>query len=258
MSRFGLEGKTSLITGATSGIGLAIAEQFAAAGSHLILTGRRRERLLKIKDDLESNHGLQVRIFDFDIRNMTSCQAFVDQLGDDRVDILVNNAGLARGIDAVDQALVDDWEEMIDTNVKGLLYMSRLILPRMRKLNSGHVLNIGSIAGHEAYRGGAVYCASKHAVTAINASMKMDLTGTDIRVSMISPGLVNTEFSTVRFHGDTERADGVYKGMQPLTADDIADIALFIVTRPKHVDIMDVLVYPTAQSSAYLVHRDPS
>ncbi len=258
MNRFSLEGKTSLITGATSGIGLAIADQFAASGSNLILTGRRRERLLSIKDELETRHNVQVRIFDFDIRIRNSCQAFVDQLGDDRVDILVNNAGLARGTESIDQALVDDWEEMIDTNVKGLLYMSRLILPRMREQNSGHVLNIGSIAGHEAYRGGSVYCASKHAVTAINAAMKMDLTGTDIRVSMISPGLVNTEFSNVRFHGDADKAASVYKGMQPLVAEDIADIALFIVTRPKHVDIMDVLVYPTAQSSAYLVHREPS
>ncbi len=257
MSRFSLVGKTSLITGATSGIGLAIADQFAAMGCNLILTGRRRERLLTVKDDLESRHKVQVRIFDFDIRSRMSCQAFVDQLGDHHIDILVNNAGLARGTESVDQALVDDWEDMIDTNVKGLLYMSRLILPRMKDRNSGHVLNIGSIAGHEAYRGGAVYCATKHAVTAINASMKMDLTGTDIRVSMISPGLVNTEFSTVRFHGDSDRADNVYKGMQPLVAEDVADIALFIVTRPKHVDIIDVLVYPTAQSSAYLVHREP-
>ena len=139
--------------------------------------------------------------------------------------------------------------------MKGLLYMSRLFLPLIVKRKAGHVLNIGSIAGHEAYKGGSGYCASKHAVSAINTSMKMDLTGTDIRVSMISPGLVDTEFSTVRFHGDKDRATNVYKGMQPLVAEDIADIALFIVTRPQHVDIMDVLVYPTAQSSSYLVHR---
>lgn len=257
MKRRSLDGKMSLITGATSGIGLAIAEYFADSGSDLILTGRRRDRLITIKDRLESTYSVQVRIFDFDVRERTACEAFVQQLGNLDIDILVNNAGLARGTESVDQALVEDWEEMIDTNVKGLLYMSRLIIPRMRARNAGHVLNIGSIAGHEAYRGGAVYCASKHAVTAINTSMKMDLTGTAIRVSMISPGLVNTEFSTVRFHGDTDRADNVYKGMQPLTADDIADIAQFIVTRPPHVDIMDVLVYPTAQSSAYLVHREP-
>jgi 3-hydroxy acid dehydrogenase / malonic semialdehyde reductase len=257
MNRFRLDGITSLITGATSGIGLAIAKQFAASGSNLILTGRRRDRLLTIKDDLEANYGVSVRIFDFDVRLRASCEAFVSQLGNIDIDILVNNAGLARGIESVDQALVDDWDEMIDTNVKGLLYMSRLILPRMLERNSGHVLNIGSIAGHEAYRGGVGYCATKHAVSAINAAMKMDLTGTAIRVSMISPGLVNTEFSTIRFHGDTDKADNVYKGMQPLVGDDIADIALFIVTRPKHVDIIDVLVYPTAQSSAYLVHRQP-
>jgi len=255
MKPFSLDGKTSLITGATSGIGLAIADIFAASGCKLILTGRRRDRLLTIKDEIETKYGAVVRIFDFDIRQRSACEAFVNQLDGIDIDILVNNAGLARGIESVDQATIDDWEEMIDTNVKGLLYISRLILPRMVKRNSGHVVNIGSIAGHEAYRGGAGYCASKHAVAAINTSMKMDLTGTDIRVSMISPGLVNTEFSTVRFHGDVDRADSVYKGMQPLVAADIADIALFIVTRPKHVDIMDVLVYPTAQSSSYLVHR---
>jgi len=257
MKRFSLNGKTSLITGATSGIGLAIADIFAASGSDLILTGRRRDRLLIIKDEIETKYGVIVRIFDFDIRQRTACEAFVNQLVGIDIDILVNNAGLARGIESVDQAAIDDWEEMIDTNVKGLLYISRLILPGMVKRNSGHVINIGSIAGHEAYRGGVGYCATKHAVAAINTSMKMDLTGTDIRVSMISPGLVNTEFSAVRFHGDLDRADNVYKGMQPLVAEDIADIALFIVTRPKHVDIMDVLVYPTAQSSSYLVHRQP-
>jgi 3-hydroxy acid dehydrogenase/malonic semialdehyde reductase len=257
MKRFSLNGKTSLITGATSGIGLAIADIFAASGSDLILTGRRRDRLLIIKDEIETKYGVVVRIFDFDIRQRTACEAFVNQLVGIDIDILVNNAGLARGIESVDQAAIDDWEEMIDTNVKGLLYISRLILPGMVKRNSGHVINIGSIAGHEAYRGGVGYCATKHAVAAINTSMKMDLTGTDIRVSMISPGLVNTEFSAVRFHGDLDRADNVYKGMQPLVAEDIADIALFIVTRPKHVDIMDVLVYPTAQSSSYLVHRQP-
>jgi 3-hydroxy acid dehydrogenase / malonic semialdehyde reductase len=257
MNRFSLDGKTALITGATSGIGLAIANHFASSGCNLILTGRRRDRLLTIKDEIESTEGVKVRIFDFDVRQRAACEAFVEQLGDTTIDILVNNAGLARGIETVDQAQVDDWEEMIDTNVKGLLYMSRLVIPGMILRNSGHVLNIGSIAGHEAYRGGVGYCATKHAVSAINTAMKMDLTGTDIRVSMISPGLVNTEFSTVRFHGDVDRADNVYKGMEPLLADDIADIALFIVTRPKHVDIMDVLVYPTAQSSAYLVHRQP-
>jgi 3-hydroxy acid dehydrogenase / malonic semialdehyde reductase len=257
MNRFKLDGKTALITGATSGIGLAIANHFATSGCNLILTGRRRERLLTIKDQFENSYGVKVQIFDFDVQLRASCEAFVHQLGDIDIDILVNNAGLARGVASVDQALIDDWEEMIDTNVKGLLYMSRLILPRMIERNSGHILNIGSIAGHEAYRGGAGYCATKHAVAAINTSMKMDLTGTDIRVSMISPGLVNTEFSAVRFHGDVAKAESVYKGMQPLTADDIADIALFIVTRPNHVDIMDVLVYPTAQSSTYLVHRQP-
>lgn len=257
MAGFSLKGRTALVTGATSGIGEAIAAQFAAAGASLVLTGRRRERLLVLKDRLESGSDVPVRIFDFDIRDRSACEGFARHIDGTDVDILVNNAGLSRGLDPVQSADIDDWEEMIDTNVKGLLYMSRLFLPRMVARGSGHVLNIGSIAGHEAYRGGSVYCASKHAVTAINTAMKMDLTGTPVRVSMISPGLVNTEFSTVRFHGDTQRADTVYQGMTPLVADDIADIALFIVTRPPHVDIMDVLVFPTAQSSAYLVHRDP-
>jgi NADP-dependent 3-hydroxy acid dehydrogenase YdfG len=256
MSRFSLTGKSAIVTGATSGIGLAIARQFAQNGADLILTGRRRDRLITIKDEIETSHNNHVRIFDFDVRNRDACSAFVDQLGDRNIDILVNNAGLARGTDPADKADIDDWEEMIDTNVKGLLYMSRMILPRMVLNKSGHVLNIGSIAGHESYRGGVGYCASKHAVSAINTAMKLDLTGTGIRVSMISPGLVDTEFSTIRFHGDKDKANTVYKGMDPLIADDIADIALFIVTRPPHVDIMDVLVYPTAQSSSYLVHRN--
>lgn len=256
MAGFSLKGSTALITGATAGIGEAIAETFATCGADLILTGRRRDWLLVLKSKLEADHGIGVRIFDFDVSQRDACEAVAAQIADIPVDILVNNAGLARGLDPVHEADPDDWDVMIDTNIKGLLYITRCMLPGMIARGKGHVLNMGSIAGFEAYKGGVGYCATKHAVKAINTSMKMDLTGTPIRVSMISPGMVDTEFSGVRFKGDTERAARVYEGMTPLTAQDIADIALFIVTRPPHVDIMDVVVYPTAQSSSYLVHRE--
>lgn len=258
MSLTSLKGKWAIITGATAGIGLAIAQSFAQAGIHLILTARRREKLLLIKDQLETEYSIHVRIFDFDISNRASCVAFTDQISDISVDILVNNAGLGLGLDLVHEASIDDWEQMIDTNIKGLLYLSRMISPQMVERKSGHILNIGSIAGHQAYRGGAVYCATKHAVNAINTSMKMDLHGTGVRVSMISPGMVNTEFSLTRFHGDQERANAVYAGMTPLSSQDIAEIALFVVSRPSNVNIMDVIVLPTDQSSTYMVHRENS
>jgi 3-hydroxy acid dehydrogenase / malonic semialdehyde reductase len=258
MSLTSLKGKWAIVTGATAGIGLAIAQYFAQAGIHLILTARRREKLLLIKDQLEADYSVKVRIFDFDISNKSSCLAFNDQISEISVDILVNNAGLGLGLDLVHEANIDDWEQMIDTNIKGLLYLSRMISPGMVQRKSGHILNIGSIAGHQAYRGGAVYCATKYAVNAINTSMKMDLHGTGVRVSMISPGMVNTEFSLTRFHGDQERAHAVYAGMTPLSSEDIADIALFVVSRPPHVNIMDVIVLPTDQSSTYMVHRENS
>ena len=253
-----LKGKWAIITGASAGIGLAIAHYFAQAGINLILTARRNEKLLRIKEDLENSYSIQVNTFDFDITNKKACQDFADQLSDIPIHILVNNAGLGLGLDPIHEANIDDWETMIDTNVKGLLYLSRMISPGMVNRKSGHILNIGSIAGHQAYRGGAVYCATKFAVNAINTAMKMDLHGTGVRVSMISPGMVNTEFSTTRFYGDQEKANAVYSGITPLTADDIADIALFVVSRPQHVNIMDVIVLPTDQSSTYMVHRDNS
>jgi NADP-dependent 3-hydroxy acid dehydrogenase YdfG len=253
-----LKGKWAIITGASAGIGLAIAHYFAQAGINLILTARRNEKLLRIKEDLENSYSIQVNTFDFDITNKKACQDFADQLSDIPTHILVNNAGLGLGLDPIHEANIDDWETMIDTNVKGLLYLSRMISPGMVNRKSGHILNIGSIAGHQAYRGGAVYCATKFAVNAINTAMKMDLHGTGVRVSMISPGMVNTEFSTTRFYGDQEKANAVYSGITPLTADDIADIALFVVSRPQHVNIMDVIVLPTDQSSTYMVHRDNS
>ena len=250
-----LKGKQVLITGATAGIGEAAAHQFARAGCHLTLTGRRKSRLESLKNEIENISGVRVKVFSFDIRDRKACRSFTESLTDP-VDILINNAGLASGLDPVDSADFDDWDAMIDTNVKGLLNMMRLIGPSMRERNSGHIINIGSIAGHETYPKGSVYCGTKHAVKAITQAAKMDFHGTQVRVSAVSPGLVDTEFSEVRFHGDSDKARGVYSGMQPLTADDIAEIILFTASRPAHVNIMDTIVLPVDQSSSVMVHRD--
>lgn len=250
-----LKGKTALITGATSGIGKAIAEQLAALECNLIITGRRENRLKGISDDLSNRHGVQVVTGVFDVRNTEACKNFVSSL-DQEIDILVNNAGLAKGADPVQSALLEDWDDMIDTNVKALLVFTRLVTPKMIVRNSGHIINIGSMAGHEAYPGGVGYCASKFAVKAITEATKKDLHGTKIRVSMVSPGLVETEFSNVRFKGDDEKANSVYKGIDPLTADDIAEIVVFMANRPEHVNILDSIVMPVNQSSARMVHRD--
>jgi len=250
-----LRGKLALITGGSSGIGRATAKLFAQSGCKLLLTARREERLDNLKKKLEADHGVEVNYEAFDIREQAECRNFLDSL-DDPVDILVNNAGLARGVDAVYEADFDDWDTMIDTNVKGLLTMTRFVTASMKEQNSGHIINIGSTAGHEAYAGGSVYCATKHAVKAITEATKKDLHGTSVRVSMVSPGLVETEFSNVRFDGDDQRADKVYEGIEPLTAMDIAEIVHFTATRPPHVNIMDTIVYPVAQSSATMVARD--
>lgn len=249
-----LKDKWTLITGGTSGIGKACAELFAEAGSHLVLTGRRLERLEAIKTDLESTHSVKVEVSAFDVRDQQACEEFTENLSHP-VDILINNAGLAVGKDPIDKGQFDDWDRMIDTNVKGLLTMTRLIVPGMKDRNSGHIINIGSIAGHEAYAGGVVYCATKHAVDAITKSTKKDLHGTAIRVGEVSPGLVETEFSNVRFKGDDDSADRVYEGMVPLTGKDIAEIVLFMASRPDHVNILDSIVYPVQQSSATMVDR---
>lgn len=242
------------ITGATAGIGEKTAELFAEHGSRLILTGRREQRLIKLSERLQNEHQAAVTVAAFDVSNREECIRFVESL-EFPVDILINNAGLAHGTDPVFSAELDDWDAMIDTNVKGLLYLSRLISPSMRSRNSGHIINISSIAGHESYPGGVVYCATKHAVKAITEATKKDLHGTKVRVSMISPGLVETEFSEVRFKGDKEKASRVYKGLNPLVAEDIAEIILFVANRPDHVNIMDTIVFPVDQSSATLVHR---
>ena len=251
-------GEVVLITGGSAGIGQATARAFASQGAHLILCARREERLAKLKEALEKEHGVTVQIKGLDVRNRDAVEALASELQAQGVvpDILVNNAGKALGLHLLHEGLVEDWEDMIDTNVKGLLYMTRCILPAMVMRNSGHIVNIGSIAGHQVYQKGAVYNASKFAVGALNEGMALDLLGTGIRVTSIDPGLVETEFSEVRFHGDTERAEGVYKGYEPLSGEDIADIILYVVNTPKHVNILDVVVLPTAQRSAHMVHKE--
>ena len=251
-----LKGKTVLITGATAGIGMETAKLFAARGANLVLTGRREDRLNALKDQLNAP-GLTIRTYAFDISDRHACESFAAGLHDAgiAIDILVNNAGLGRGMDKLHESAFDGWEEMIDTNVKGLLYVSRLIVPEMVKRNSGHIINIGSIAGREVYAGGNVYCASKHAVKAISDALRIELVDTPIRVTEIAPGLVETEFSVVRFRGDREKADNGYKGLDALTGKDIADLVVFAASRPAHVQINEVVIMPTAQATATTVHR---
>jgi len=253
-----LSGKTALITGASSGIGKACAFALAAEGADLILTARRMERLQQIADRLEKEFKVSVLTKRLDVRIKDDVFKMVDELETSwqNIEILINNAGLARGIEKIPEANIDNWETMIDTNVKGLLYVSRAVVPGMVKRQSGHIVNIGSIAGHEVYPGGNVYCATKHAVDAITKGLRIDLADTPIRVSTVDPGLVETEFSIVRFNGDKEQAKNVYKGMRPLSGEDIADIIRFIVTRPPHVQIAEAIVFPTNQAAATIVHRE--
>lgn len=250
-----LKGKTVLITGATSGIGKACAEQFAEYGCNLILTGRRSDRLMEISASIKASFDVEITVSAFDVRDEELFGFFVQSISQP-IDILINNAGLAVGSDPVQAGDMEDWNVMIDTNVKGLLAMTRYFTPGMIERNSGHIINLGSIAGHEAYPGGVVYCATKHAVKAITEATKKDLHGTKVRVSMVSPGLVETEFSNVRFKGDNEKADSVYKGIDPLTANDIAEIIVFTANRPDHVNILDTVVMPVNQSSSQMVYRN--
>ncbi len=252
-----LKGTIVFITGASAGIGEACAEAFAAQGAHLLLCARRLERVRALAARLSQTHGIRTHIGRLDVRERRSVDAFVAGLPEEwkAIDILVNNAGLARGFAKVHEGDVRDWEEMIDTNVKGLLYVTRAILPSMVRRGSGHIINLGSIAGHQVYPNGAVYCASKFAVRALNEGLKMDLLGTGIRVCSVSPGMVQTEFSEVRFHGDRQRAAQTYANTRPLTAEDVAEIAVFCAMRPPHVDISEVVVMSTDQASVYHVHR---
>jgi 3-hydroxy acid dehydrogenase/malonic semialdehyde reductase len=248
--------KTALITGATSGIGKATAYEFANHGIKLILCGRRQDRLMAIKNELEVL--TEVHTLNFDVSNKTETFKAIESLPNDfkHIDILINNAGNAHGLDPIQSGSVDDWDAMMDINVKGLLYVSKAIIPNMVERASGHIINIGSSAGKEVYPKGNVYCATKHAVLAITEGMRIDLNPFGIKVSAVSPGAVETEFSEVRFKGDKKTASEVYKGFDALQAKDIAEIIYFVVSRPKHVNIADLLVYPTAQANTTILKRN--
>jgi 3-hydroxy acid dehydrogenase/malonic semialdehyde reductase len=245
------------ITGASSGIGAACAEVFARDGAALLLLARRGDRVAALADKLAARYHVRTRAATLDVRKQPDVEKLFASLPTEwtAVDILINNAGLSRGLGKLQEGSLQDWEEMIDTNIKGLLYVTRALLPAMVRRNSGHVITIGSIAGHSVYPGGNVYCATKYAVNALNQGMKMDLLGTNVRVSSVDPGLVETEFSEVRFRGDKERAKQVYATTTPLRAEDIAETVLFCATRPQHVNISEVIVMPTMQSSVHHVHR---
>ena len=248
--------KTVLITGATSGIGLGCARKFAENGDRLILTGRNAEKLEAIKGELEEK-GSQVLTLVFDVRDRAAATEAIESLPEQwrDIDVLVNNAGLALGLEPEYEGDYEDWETMIDTNIKGLLIMTRLVVPRMVARNSGHVINIGSVAGDAAYAGGNVYCATKSAVKALTDGLRIDVANTAVRVTNLKPGLVETNFSNVRFHGDHERADKVYQGIKPLTGDDIADVAVFAANAPEHVQVAEVLVLATHQASGSVIVR---
>ena len=253
-----LRNKLALITGASSGIGLSVARRFAADGVHLVLWARREERLREIAEDLSRTHGVTVRTAAVDVRDRAAVDAAASELLA-RVgtpDILVNNAGLAAGYAKTQEGDIEDWDRMIDTNVKGLLYVTRAILPKMVERGTGHIVNIGSLAGLQVYPMGNVYNASKFAVRALTEGINMDVVGTRIRVSGIEPGHVRTEFADVRFHGDRARADKVYEGFTPLSPDDVADVVVYVVNAPENVNIHDVVMMSTAQRSVHHVHRD--
>ena len=247
--------QTAFITGATSGIGKATAEIFAKNNIRLILCGRRVERLMELQEELSKL--TEVTTLQFDVRDRNDVADQIANLPKDfqQIDILINNAGNAHGLSAIQDGNIEDWDAMLDINVKGLLYVSRAIIPQMTTRNSGFIVNIGSIAGKEVYPNGNVYCASKHAVNALNKAMRIDLNKHSIRVSGIHPGAVETEFSEVRFKGDTQKSAKVYTGYKALQAEDIADIIHFVITRPYHVNIEDLVVYPTAQASPTIMNK---
>ena len=249
--------KTVLITGATSGIGEAAARIFAANDYNLIITGRRKDRLEKLAGELRKQEA-EVFTLCFDVRKNSEVEKNISSLQGDwkNIDVLLNNAGLASGLGPIQNGQLEDWEKMIDTNIKGLLYVTRAITPLMIARNQGHIINIASVAGKEVYPNGNVYCATKHAVDALSRSMRIDLLPHGIKVTNIAPGLVETEFSIVRFHGDKERADNVYKGYQPLTAADIADAIWYAASRPAHFCVNDMVLTPLAQANAYVLKKD--
>ena len=249
--------KIVLITGATSGIGEGCARRFAEGGYNVIITGRKREKLQSLQKELE-NGGTAVLPLAYDVRDRKAAEATVASIPEEwrDIDVLINNAGLARGLEPEYQGDFDDWDQMIDTNIKGLLTMTRLIVPDMVRRNHGHIINIGSVAGDAAYAGGNVYCATKSAVKAITDGLRIDVADTRLRVTNIKPGLVETNFSNVRFHGDDKRADKVYEGIQPLTGDDIADVVFYAASAPEHVQIAEVLVLATHQANGTVIHRE--
>ncbi|PAW94970.1 NAD(P)-dependent oxidoreductase [Mucilaginibacter sp. MD40] len=244
--------KIALITGATAGIGEACAHTFAQQGYDLILTGRRLDRLEKLAHHLNDKYNVEIAVSSFDVRNREEVTRSLDGLPSRwrEVDVLINNAGLSQGLDPLNQGSYDDWDTMIDTNIKGLLYVSKIVSNWMISNGHGHIINIGSIAGKEVYPNGNVYCATKHAVDALNKAMRVDLLQHGIKVTAIHPGMVETEFSEVRFKGDKDRAKKVYEGFEPLKAEDIAETIWFVVSRPAHVNINDLLIMPTAQATA--------
>ncbi len=253
-----LKGKTVFITGASSGIGKATAEIFASLGANLIICARRKNRILRLASLLEEKYRVEVLCLFIDVREFGNVNQKISSLPKKwkKIDILVNNAGLSRGLNKIQDGILNDWEEMIDTNVKGLLYVSKCIIPLMLNNKKGHIINIGSIAGHEVYPAGNVYCASKFAVDAITKGMRIDLIDTPIKVSSVDPGMVNTEFSLVRFHGDNNKAKNVYKGIKPLKAEDIAQCIAFIATVNDNINIAQMIIFPKSQASSTIVHRN--
>jgi len=249
--------KIILITGATSGFGEAIALKFARNGDDLIITGRRKEKLEKLADEIRSRCNVSVLSLCFDVRKLDACEKAIQTLTEvwKKIDVLINNAGLAVGLNPIHEGVIDDWERMIDTNVKGLLYMTRLVAPMMVEQGFGHIINIGSIAGREVYPNGNAYCGSKFAVNAISKGMRIDLLPYNIKVTEILPGAAETEFSIVRFKGDQERADSVYKGFKPLSAEDVADVVFYVTSLPPHVNINELVLMPTSQASSMHFHK---
>ncbi len=254
-----LNEKIVLITGASSGIGLACAQKFAEHGARLIVAARRKARLDELIKDLNKKRRTESYVLELDVRDKEAVENTIDNLPSDweKIDVLVNNAGLSRGLDKVHEAKVEDWEEMIDTNIKGLLYVTRAVLPGMVKRNTGMVINIGSIAGFQPYPKGNVYSATKAAVDSLTNSLRMELVDTAIRICTVDPGLVETEFSLVRYRGDAGRATPVYQGFQPLTPEDVADAVVFCAGRPAHVQVAQLVIMPTNQASTTMVHRKP-
>ena len=248
--------RIALITGATSGIGEGCARRFAEGGYNVIITGRNEDKLQALTQELKAQ-GTDVLPLNFDVRDRKAAAQAMEGLPEEwkEIDVLINNAGLARGLEPEYEGDFDDWDQMIDTNIKGLLTMTRLIVPGMVARNHGHIINIGSVAGDAAYAGGNVYCATKAAVKALSDGLRIDVAGTKLRVTNIKPGLVETNFSRVRFHGDEQRADKVYEGIKPLTGDDIADVAFYAASAPEHVQIAEVLVLATHQASGTVIHR---